>query len=107
MPPSTTWRFWCFDSARVWAEFEASTAHQLQAGARLTLSVKPVDGQISVVTMIGSWREPSVDAEWTRLTTLRSCADDLSNELESILYELVANAMAHPDPVPGTPIRLG
>ena len=95
------------DCAQIWAEFEASTPHQLQAGARLTLAVRLVDEEISIVTVTGSWGELGVGVNWTRLATLRAINDNLSDELERVLYELIANAMAHPDPVSGTPIRVG
>lgn len=94
------------DKVTVWAEFEASTQHQLQKGARLTVAATPVDPQTVIVEATGTWGELDSNTEWDRIGTLRSSIEDISDNLEQALYELVANAMSHPDPKNGTSIQI-
>ncbi|HGP4155848.1 TPA: protein kinase [Yersinia enterocolitica] len=94
------------DRVTVWAEFESSTQHQLQKGARLTVSATPIDPQMVIVEATGTWGQSDSNAEWIRIGTLRSSVEDISDNLQQALYELVANAMSHPDPKIGTSIQI-
>jgi tRNA A-37 threonylcarbamoyl transferase component Bud32 len=94
------------DKTEVWAEFDASPIHQLQQGVRITVSATPIDDQSSIVTATGSWGRPSGEAEWARVATLRTSVADISDQFEQLIYELIANALAHPGAPAGTPIRL-
>ena len=94
------------DRVVVWAEFESSTIHQLQKGARLTVAANPVDPQTIIVEATGTWGELDSTAQWNRIGTLRSRIEDISDDLEQALYELVANAMSHPNPKIGTSIQI-
>ncbi|MFP2424861.1 hypothetical protein [Enterobacter ludwigii] len=94
------------DKVIVWTEFEASTQHQLHKGARLTVSASPVDPETIIVEATGTWGELDSTAQWNRIGTLRSGIEDITDNLEQVLYELVANAMSHPDPKIGASIQI-
>ncbi|ENE4801762.1 serine/threonine protein kinase [Klebsiella aerogenes] len=94
------------DKVFVWAEFEASTQHQLHKGARLTVSANPVEPETIIVEATGTWGELDSTAQWNRIGTLRSRIEDITDNLEQALYELVANAMSHPEPKIGTSIQI-
>ncbi len=90
----------------VWAEFEASQRIELHAGARITLSAHAIDEATCIVEMTGSWKAPTEGAQWSRIATLRSRVEDISDILEQGIFELIANAMAHPNPTDGSPIKV-
>ncbi|MBY4839563.1 protein kinase [Pantoea sp. DY-5] len=94
------------DKVIVWAEFEGSTQHQLCKGARLTVVATPVDQQTAIVEAAGTWGQLDANAKCNRVGTLRSDIEDISGNLEQMLYELVANAMSNPNPKIGTSIQI-
>lgn len=89
-----------------WAAFDAYSQLNLTQGSRVTFRARSISADLAALKVTGSWGEPSEKAVWHNIATLRNPPQDITEIIESCIFELIANAMSNPSPILGSCIKV-